>query len=796
MALEVLERRPEGRVRREALTIVGRKTLRKDAVAKVTGRELYASDITLPNMLYARVLKSPYPHARVKSIDVSKAVEMGAVVITFQDVPQVLFNPRLVSIPEATYKDWRVLTDRPLFVGEPIAAVAAETEELAQRALEAIKVEYERLPAVFDAIESMKPEAPKLHETIILKDREVKVERNVACRLEIAEGDVEKGFREADVVIEREFRTNRRYHNQLETKAVVVNPEPGGGVTIWCTTQTIHNTRLLIHEIFGIPMNKINVKKVSLGGSFGSSIHTNIIVPIAVALALKAGRPVKLVYTREEDMHDHVSFQMIFRLKLGAKRDGRLVAGQLQAIVDIGAHQIQAYPILGVIAGWWVSLYKLPHVKYEGIAVYTNKVPSCAFRGYGNPQTTWAVETLIDELAEKLGIDPLEFRLMNYVGEGDIFWGQGPTVKTVIRSCGVEELLRRGAELIGWHRRPKPGQQKGRFRRGIGMGRGFHTSSAGSPVPGSVIDYSGAMIKINEDGTIDYITALMDHGGGSLEAIAKIIAEELGVPLENVNIITADTQTTVYDVCTHASRGVYAGGATALKVARQVKQKLLEMAAKILDTYPHALRIRPDPKRGQGVIYVEGIEGKEITIGEVAMTARHKNWGTIAAVDSHRTEAGPPHFTAYFVEVEVDTETGVVKPIRVVAGADIGTVINPDLARGQIHGGFAMGMGMALLEDTPYDPDTGDLVNRGFLVDYKTASAPDMPRLKDFTVFFAETYEPTGPFGAKGLGEGAFNPAAAAIANAIYNAIGVRFYELPITPEKILQALKGGGENV
>jgi len=409
-----------------AYRVLGKRTIRKDGIAKVTGQERYASDIALPNMLHARVLKSPLPHARVASIDVSEAEGMGAVVVTFEEIPKVRYCPRLVSTPEATYKDWHVLTGKPLYVGEPIAAVAAESEEEAQRALEAIRIDFEPLEASFDALESMKPGKPLLHETIILKDDEIRVENNIACRVEIVEGDIEKGFAEADVVLEREFRTNRRYHNQLETKSVVVRPEPGGGITLWSTTQTIHNTRLLLHEIFGIPMNKIRVVKVALGGSFGSSIHVNPVVPIAVALALKARRPVKLTYTREEDMHDHVSYQMIFRLKLGAKRDGRLTAGQLHAILDIGAHQIQAYPLLGCVVGWWVSLYKLPHMRYVGEAVYTDKVPSCAFRGYGNPQITWAVETLMDELAEAVGMDPSTSGSRTTSARGTSSGGRGP----------------------------------------------------------------------------------------------------------------------------------------------------------------------------------------------------------------------------------------------------------------------------------------------------------------------------------------------------------------------------------
>jgi xanthine dehydrogenase molybdenum-binding subunit len=771
-----------------AFKVLGRDTPRQDGVAKVTGREIFASDVTLPNMLYGRILKSPYAHAKVKSMDVSKAEAMGVVTLTPDEIPDVKYCPRLVSVPSSTYKDWKVLADKGHYVGEPVAAVAAESEEEAQRAMEAIEVEYEVLGASFDALDAMKPDADAIHDQIYLDKDLLDIENNIGCQLEITEGDP-ASLDAADYVVERTYRTNRRYHNQLEPKSVVVRPEPDGGVSIWSTTQTIHNTRLLIHEIYGIPMGKIRVYKVALGGSFGSSIHVNPVVNVAVGLALKAQRPVKLSYTREEDMRDHCSYQMIFKLKLGAFRDGTLAGGELEAYLDIGAHQIQAYPLLGCVVGWWVSLYKLPYKGYVGKAVYTNKVPSCAFRGYGNPQISWVVETLMDELAEKVGVDPLDFRLKNYIGEGDLFWGQGPSVKSIIQSCGVEEILTRGAEMVDWYNRPKPEGQTGRYRRGWGVGRGYHTSSAGAPVPSAIVDFGGAMLKMNEDGTFDYVSALMDHGCGTQDAHVKIIAEELEVPVEKVNIIKGDTGTTIYDVCTHASRGVYSGGGAALKVAGKVKEGIREFAGRILDAYPHAVRIRPDEESGDTVVYAEGIEGREVTYREIAEIARHKNWGTVAALESYRQPSCPPHFTGYFVEVEVDTWTGKVKLLRVVAGADIGTVINPQLAAGQVHGGFAQGWSMTVLEDTPYDPESGDLVNEGSVANYKVPTTCDLLDLEDMTVFFADTYEPTGPFGAKGIGEGALNPVAGTIANAIQDALGVRFFQLPITPIRILEAL-------
>jgi xanthine dehydrogenase molybdenum-binding subunit len=741
-------------------------------------------------MLHARVLRSPFPHAVIKNIDTSAAEEIGAVCITFKDIPKVKYNERLVSIPRSTYKDRYALADKVRHVGEAIAAVAAETEEMAEKALSLMRVKYEKQPAIFDPLKAMEQGCAAIHDSILVGDEERRIENNVAAFREITEGNIEEGFKEAQVIVENEFKTGRIYHAQMETKSVVCVPEADGGITVWTTTQTIHNVRQLLGEIFRLPLNKVNVKRITVGGSFGSSIQMNSVVPIGVALALKARRPVRLVSTREEDMYDHVKYPSQIKIRLGARKDGQLTAGQMNIVVDIGAHNTQAYPLLGCMAGWWVSLYRLPNLKFEGKAVYTNKVPACAMQGFGNPQVTFAVESLMDVLAEKLGLDPIELRLKNYVGLGQTFWGQGPTVRSVIRSCGVEEMLLKGAELIGWKDREKTGQQKGPIRRGIGMGRGFHTSGAGAPMAGEAIDYSGAIVKINEDGSVDFLSALMDLGGGTLDAFAKIVAEELKVPVDKVGISPVDTRTTVYDVCTHATRGVYCGGGAVHKVAGEAKQKLLEIASRILQTPPHALRMEVDEEAGQGVVLVDGMAGKRITVGEVAKTAQLNDWGTIAAVDSHRQVNCPPAFIAHFIEVEVNTETGVIKPTRAVLCSDAGQVINPELAEGQLFGGLYRGLGYALIEETSHHEETGELINRGFLTDFKMLTAEDMPLLENIQTYFTNTREPTGPFGAKGIGEAALNPTAAAVANAVYHAIGIRFTEIPITPEKVLKALK------
>jgi len=330
-----------------------------------------------------------------------------------------------------------------------------------------------------------------------------------------------------------------------------------------------------------------------------------------------------------------------------------------------------------------------------------------------------------------------------------------------------------------------------RYRRGIGMARGFHTSSAGAPQRSDVIDFSGGMVKLNQDGSVDVITALMDHGGGTLEAAAKLVAETLCVPLEKVNIAEAHTTSTVYDVTTHATRGVYAGGGAVTRVAEKVRQEIIETAARYLDVMPEALTLKLDEALGQGVVYAPALPDKRMTLAQVATRCWTDSWKTIAAVDSYRPTNCPPAYVTIFVEVEVDTWTGQVRTIKAVSGSDCGTVINPDLAAGQLEGGLSKGFGYACIEDNQWDAD-GQLLSKGYWVDGKTPGISETPLLEDISIHFADTYEPSGPWGAKGIGEAAMNPVAAAYANAIYNAIGIRFYELPIAPEKILAALNEG----
>lgn len=351
---------------------IGKRLPRKDAEAKVSGGLRYTDDIEVPGMLIGRIVRSQYAFADIKRIDISEAVRLGAIVITPDDIPQKPYNPRLVSIEEVTFKDTYVLTKRPRYLGEPVAAVAAPSEELAQRAAESLKIEYERVyRPILDPLEAIDPGSPRIHEKIMKGDKWIDVENNIAARLDYEEGDVEKGFGEADLVIERSFKTGKRYHMQLEPKSVLCIPESGGKITIYTTTQSIHNTRILISQLFNIPESKVNVVKIPLGGSFGSSIQTNYLVPIAVALCLKARKPVKITYTREEDILDHSNFVFHFKFKVGARKEGVFTAAEFINILDVGAHQVQPYPLLGTSLGWFVSMYKWRNIRYKGLAIYT-----------------------------------------------------------------------------------------------------------------------------------------------------------------------------------------------------------------------------------------------------------------------------------------------------------------------------------------------------------------------------------------------------------------------------------------
>lgn len=767
--------------------VLGTDFVKVEALDKVTGHLAYSGDWTFPHTLYAKILRSPHPHARVIHVDVRKAAQLSGVkvVITHWDVPKVftthasLFPPR----SPAAYRDSYLLEGTVRHVGDRVAAVAAVTSEIAEEALELIQVEYEPLPAVFDGVESLRPGAPAIHTRASSGGVPTEIKNNIVGELEVEIGDVARGLRESDLVIENEFRTSRPNNAPLERTVITCVPRPGGHLEVYATTQGIHLLRMNLARSLEVPLHKINVQRIYLGGSFGAHIHMGFLEPVVAFLALRTGQPVRGEMTREEMFLEYGRHPCVLRLRSGAKKDGTLWAQYMEVVDDTGSYAISGRSRISLQAGFFLSSYRCPNLKFVGKTVYTNTPPLCAMRGAGNPQVTFAVESQMNCLAEALGMDPVKLRLKNHLRVGDRFWGQGTDVISTVQSCGMEVLLREGARRFAWEslQMQKPvAFDKPCLKRGSAVAIGFHTSGAGTPEPSKfILDYGGAAVRINEDGTATLLTASGDYGGGTISALAAIVAEELGLDFESITVADGDTCTTQNDLVTHASRGVYVGGLAVQAAAKAAKETVFKWAAPILGMPATDLRME------QGRVCSEKDTEVSLPLKEVVEAAQSHGEGTIMGVSSIRPTACPPHFTAVFAEVEVDTETGQVKVLRTLMGVDAGTVINPKNLENQAAGGIHMGIGYALTEDTVIDTATGRLLNANF-TDYKLLRATDMPEVEVFTV---ETYEPTAAFGAKGVGEGVTNPVAAAIISAIYDAIGVRIRDLPATPQKILKAL-------
>jgi len=765
----------------KGLSVVGKDVPKIEAVGKATGTLRYTSDIFFPNMLYAKILRSPYAHARVKRIDASKAQKLQGVksVLTFKDVPQEPYGLDDLGDPANAIRDKHILEGTARYVGDRIAVVAASDIETCQKALEMIDVEYEELPAVFEVGEALKSGAPRVHDYYVMGGRRIEPRNNIATVTTHVEGDVEKGFTDSEYIFEGEYRTSSPQQVPLERTVVVCRPEADGRLSVWSTNQSIHGLRYTICNLLGLPFSKVRANRIFIGGAFGSYIHTRFDEPMCALLALKTRLPVKLQLSRAEVFTSARRYPAILKVKMGFKRDGTLVSQKYDVTYDIGGYDVLGAWVVSATTGWTYSMYRSPHFSYEGRGVYTNTPPPCAFRGFGNPQANFAIESAMDQVAEELGVDPIDLRLKNYRRKGDLVLAQGPKVKHYIESCEVEYLLRKGAEIIGWAGRDGV-KSAGKIRRGIGMARGWHASSCSGFEPSGIADTGGAFIKVNDDSTVSLVTALADAGQGELTALAQIAAETLGVGVDDVIVSDADTDNAPYDAVTHASRGIYVGGGAVKLAAEDAKKSLLDWAGKILEASPEDLELKD--RR----VFVKGAPSKSVSIAQVAASARINNWGTIVGKSSYAASGFAPHFTVKFIEVEVNTETGQVRVVRAICGADVGQPISPMGVEGQLHGGLAQGIGFALMENVSFD-DSGNTTNTDFL-NYKLLTAMEVPEKVE--VFLAPSWERTGPFGAKGIGESALNDVATAVVNAIAHATGVRFKELPVTAEKVLKALR------
>lgn len=756
------------------LSVVGKRVPRWAAHEKSTGTARFLADIKLPGMLVGRLLFSPHAHAKILNIDTSKAEKVPGVeaVITWDDVPKKLYNPNkqdMINLhPELELKDTYVLSEKARFVGDRIAAVAAVDSATAQRALSLIDVTYEVLPAVFDPKEAMIPGAPKIHDF---------ADNNVSLHLDfpVAWGNVEQGFRDADIVLEETFRSARNHICQIEPCTCIVDIGTDGSLIIWSPSQHVFLHRRKIAEIFDIPEGMIKWITPHVGGGFGKYGSLSL-EPVCVALAKKAGRPVKLELTREEDLIATETRQRFITTgKIGIKNDGTITALQEKIIVDGGAYFTHNSSTTNVNMGSFLGLYRCPNVAAEADCVYSNLNPTGGVRGYGNHEGTCVLEQLVDKAAHEIGMDPLELRLKNIKKTGDPGCTGLP-----METCTFEELIKLGAERIEWKKKKAPKGANGKKRHGIGIGIMMDVSGA-QPFN---TQHRNALIKLNADGSVNLIISAADIGQNLIGTLAQIAAETLCLNYEDIHIVTGNTDSTLYDTGQHASGGVYQIGHAVIRAAEEVRTQLLERAAKRLEVSIDDLAIKD--KR----IYVKSNPEKNLSVGEVAKGAIYNTQNehlNISGKGSFSPKDNPPPFAAVFTEVEVDIETGEVKVLKILYVADPGRAINPTTVEGQIEGGIAQSLGYVLSEDYVVNNKSGALESDNFNT-YKIPSVLDMPETE---VLLYEKPVPSGPFGAKGVGQGVMVAITPSIANAIFDAVGVLITDMPATPEKIIAALNG-----
>lgn len=770
--------------------VVGARVDNVDARDKVTGGRGFPMNITMPGMLHGKLLRSPYAHAKIKSIDTNAAAALPGVkcILTPEDVPTRVYSPVyfVPTLAVGSVQDTLLLDTTIRSVGQVVASVCATSLEIAEKALDLIEVEYEELTAVFTFDDAMADSAIQLHENKL---------GNIAKNVIHATGDIDAGFEDADHIFEKTYTTQRVHTCYMEGRVCVVSADTNGDFTVHASMQHLFGLREKLAYILDVAESKIRVVKPPyIGGGFGGKLEVTAMEPLAAIMSQRTGRPVRIAHTRREDFITTCRAPFRMHMKTGIKKDGTITARSLKSFLDCGGNATHGAKVIEVhgLFGFMFT-YNCPNRHWEGTTVYTNNMVSGGYRGYGAPQAAFAVEQQMDEMAEALGIDPVELRLRNLHQEGE----QHPFFPSKFTTYRVDECLKRGAKAISWKDRKPAGSQiggKSSKVRGLGLATTTTWTSccAGQP---DLYEHSGAIVKMNPDGSADIGSAAIDIGCGQNTTFCQIVAEELGLPLEKVRMTYADTSTVPFDAPMHASRGTYAAGGAIKLAATSARQVLFRYAAAMLEADVDDLDIR------DGNVFVRNSKDRLVSVQEITALADSpivkmtdkgpvpdgpQFRGTIIGTSSLAPDFSPIVGGAMYAEVEVDTDTGHVAVEKIVYAHDIGKVINPMGAEGQVEGGVQQGIGYALTENLLFDPENGACLTTDFL-DYKMLTAVEMPKIIES--IFVESIEESGPFGAKSLSECAVIAPAAAIANAVYNATGARITSLPITPEKVLEAL-------
>ncbi len=753
--------------------VLGKSLERSDARNKVTGAAEYTTDMHIPGMTIAKAVRCPYAHAKIISMNKAEVEALPGVirVVTWEDLPRKRYCtagypketiPGVAKGVDPEFLFDKYILDQELhYEGEIAAVVVAENEDIAEAAALKLNIEYEELPFVTEIDDALAPDAPFVHGG----------SRKNVIDAEMSKGDVEEGFKQADHIFEDTYFMHPQQHVCMEPCCTIAKEDPSGRITVWSTTQVPYHTRRNIAETLDIPISKIRVIKPTLGGGFGErQMVINEILLVAITRFIK--RPVKMIMTRQENLA-YVSFRHEARisLKTGVKNDGSIVAYQMKVQSNAGAYTGHSPYVTKAMA---TKLpYRIPNVQFNAEIVFTNRAEGGAFRGYGNPQMAFARETHLDRIAEALNLDPVAFRRLNVVrvGEANPVALKSPWI---LQSNGLEECLDKGMEAIGWDK-PLPSATPGKLY-GRGLSCSLHvTGTSAEP------DFSSAQVKVNEDGTVILLIGSPDLGQGSDTAHSMICAETLGVRYEDIYCYSADTDVTSFDMGSYASRQTYVAGNAVYLAAQKAKEKLIRFGSEKTGLKRGHLNI----KEGW-LVRVEN-EERIMPLAEVAYYGLYQapDPEFIDETASYSALNCPPAFGADFCELEVDEATGAVNILHFVAAHDTGTAVNPALIEGQIEGCISQGIGQTFMEDMIYN-SRGKLMNDTFK-DYKVPRANDMPPI---TSIIVEAYEPSGPFGAKSVGEMAVAPVPGAIVNALYQATGVRFTHLPISKGDILQALK------
>ena len=754
-------------------SVVGTDIPRVDGLEKATGEANFSTDIQLPGMLCGKMKRSPYPFARIINIDTDKARKLRGVkaVITARDVTQFPYGPGAAD-------EFPLADGYARYIGDEVAAVAAVDYETAEEALGLIDVEYEELTPVLDPEKATSPGAPAIH-----PERE-DVKQNIAFHLEFVRGEGEAAFKQADLVIEDRFTTQPQHHAYLEPHSCIARWNSSDKLEIWGSTQAPFRARMLLARALGIPEHQIRIIQPYVGGGFGGKVYLSRNFPISALLAKKAGKPVKIVYTREEDFTSgRPRISETIDLRLGFKKDGTMVAKSVVATADSGAYLGCCPAVVTTSLIRPDCVYRLANIKAAANVIYTNKIPRTAYRGYGNSEMLFAMESLIDMAAEKLGIDPMDIRLKNSSQTGDV------TVHGwILNSCGLAESIKLSADKAGW----KNKRQQNKDNQGIGMACQVHVSGQRAMHP--LYDGSAAVINIDQYGKVKIISGESEMGQGMLTVFTQIAAEEIGVKLDDITILPVDSQYSPFALGAWASRTTQLAGNAVIMAAQDARRQLLEQAALQLDCKPADLGIK------DSIIYLKKDPEKLSTVSKVAFRAVFEAGGVpimgrgaytvpdYVVVPEKGTFYGNYSlgysFSTQVAEVEVDPETGKVDVLNMWVGQDVGRALNPRLCEGQIEGGVLQGIGGTLTED--YKWNGGKIMNANF-TDYKIPISADIPAIHCSLI---ESDNPGSPYGAKSIGEAVINPVGPAIANAVYNATGLRVKSLPLSMEKVNRAFR------